>query len=104
MDRVIKNYLWSTLVVTMAIGAGFVAGWFITREFSPAAVGRWRQTAFMGGTGMLLVAGIGRLGWSIQTYKSQSPAEKIDRVIFWILSVGGTHLLVFDFALGKYTG
>jgi len=104
MGRVIKNYLWTVLVVTLAISAAFVAGRFITQEFLPTVVGRWRQIAFMAGTGMLLVAGIGRLGWSIQTYKGQSPAEKADRLIFWILSVGGTHLLVLDFALSKYSG
>jgi hypothetical protein len=101
MSRVIQNYLWTALVVTLALSSAYWASWFIAREFSPTEVDRGRQIAFAAGTAMLLVAGIGRLGWNIQTYKGQSAAEKADRLIFWVLSVGGTFLLVLDFALSK---
>ncbi len=45
------------------------------------------------GTGLLLVAGIGKLGWSIQTWDGETSAEKLNDCIFWIASYIGTFFL-----------
>jgi hypothetical protein len=50
------------------------------------------------------VAGIGRLGWSIQTIGGKSPPERLDQAIFFALSLSGTFLLVYDFFVGQLSG
>jgi hypothetical protein len=51
------------------------------------------------GTAILLVAGIGKLGWSIQTVGGTTPAEKLNEYIFWVLSCVGTFLVFVDIFL-----
>jgi hypothetical protein len=51
------------------------------------------------GTGFLLVAGIGKLGWSIQTFGGNTPAERLNEWIFLFLSLFGTFLLFIDLNL-----
>jgi len=48
------------------------------------------------GAGFLLVASIGKLGWSIQTWDGNTPAESLNEWIFIILSHIGTFLLFID--------
>ena len=48
------------------------------------------------GSGFLLVASIGKLGWSIQTYGGNTPAERLNEWIFLFLSRIGTFLLFID--------
>lgn len=48
------------------------------------------------GSGFLLVASIGKLGWSIQTFGGNTPAEKLNEGIFLFLSHIGTFLLFID--------
>ncbi len=61
-----------------------------------------KRVLFLLGTGALLVAGIGRLGWDIQTWDGNTPPEKLDGIIFWTLSLGGTFLLLLDFFITQY--
>jgi TRAP-type C4-dicarboxylate transport system permease small subunit len=51
------------------------------------------------GTAFLLVAGIGKLGWSIQTYDGTTPAENLNEYIFLVLSHIGTFLIFVDIFL-----
>ena len=44
-------------------------------------------------SGFLLLAGIGRVGWSIQTWGSKTPPENLDRMFFLCLSYIGGFLL-----------
>ena len=48
------------------------------------------------GAGFLLVASVGKSGWSIQTYGGNTPAERLNEWIFIILSHIGTFLLFID--------
>lgn len=57
---------------------------------------------FLAGTTMLLVAGIGRLGWDIQTWDGNTAREKLDFYVFMLLSLGGTFLLLLDFFITRY--
>ena len=51
------------------------------------------------GSALLLVAGIGKLGWSIQTYGGTTPAENLNERIFLVLSHLGTFLIFVDISL-----
>ena len=59
--------------------------------------------AFLLGTGLLFVAGIGRLGWSIQSIRGTTPPEQLDQWIFRVLSLFGTFFLIYHFAVGWLT-
>jgi hypothetical protein len=49
-----------------------------------------------------LVAGIGRLGWPIQTWSGDSQAERLDQGVFLFLSLLGTFLVVFEYLAGRF--
>jgi len=73
-----------------------------TQIYFPIIVNsQFRLWLFLIGTGLLLVAAIGRLGWEIQTWSGKTPKEKLDKTLFWIFSVSGTFLLIFDYCLGN---
>ena len=55
-----------------------------------------RMIEFLLASAFLLVAGIGRLGWSGQTWGGVTPAERMDQGIFLALSLIGTFLFVFE--------
>jgi hypothetical protein len=63
-------------------------------------VGRGIHLALLSvGAGLLLAAGIGRLGWAIQTIGGTSSSEALDKRIFTALSHGGTFLVAIDLFL-----
>jgi hypothetical protein len=100
MSQVLARYGLSLVAVTAAVVVGLVLAWAANTWFRPhiSAIRPW---AFILGVGLLLVAGIGRLGWDIQTWGGESPPERLDTWIFWILSSAGTVLLIVDYALAK---
>jgi hypothetical protein len=101
MNPVLLKYLKTVAIVA----ADFFAAWAVTRRMPRQFAWFRSQTTriflFLTGTGALLVAGIGRLGWAIQSWSGQSSSEHLDQGIFFILSVGGTFLLVLDYFLVK---
>jgi lipid-A-disaccharide synthase-like uncharacterized protein len=103
MTDVITKYVLTLFGVTVLLAVGMVVGRAAVLKFPRLASQPVRTAVFLIGTGMLLVAAIGRLGWSIQTMDSNSGPENLDAAIFWCLSVLGTVLLVFDFAVGQYS-
>lgn len=101
MDVVIFNYIKAAVIVVGDFGAAWAfARWARKRLplFRSKAI---RVILFLVGTGALFVAGIGRLGWDIQTWSGSSPAERLDQSIFIILSAVGTFLLMLDYFAGK---
>ncbi len=101
MGQVIINYLLTALYVLLSFSLSWLLAYVAIRKF-PKFVERTHDVAFLLGTGLLLVAGIGRLGWSIQTLDGTTSAEALDQDIFWVLSVFGTVLLVFEFAIQRF--
>ena len=101
IGRVVANYLLSALYVAMTFALAWLLAWLAMRNFPVLAGARARLIAFLLGSGFLLVAGIGRLGWSLQTYGGNTPPELLDQIIFWFLSFVGTLLLIYDFAIGR---
>jgi hypothetical protein len=101
MDMVIIYYLKAAGIVV----ADFIAAWAVARCVGKRCGWIRSQPAkvllFSVGTGALLVAGIGRLGWPIQTWSGESSSEHLDQCIFFLLSMGGTFLLMLEYFLPK---
>jgi hypothetical protein len=91
--KVIKKYL----ITALAVSGNIVLAWAVSRTLATPMT-RGCHLALLGiGTGFLLVAGIGRLGWAIQTLGGESPAEILDRRLSVALSHIGTFALALDF-------
>lgn len=101
LTRVIGNYLLAAIYVVLDFALAWAAAWVATRKAPNLASSRYRTVAFVFGSALLLIAGIGRLGWSIQSLGGVSPPEALDRSIFLGLSLVGTFLLVMEYALGR---
>jgi hypothetical protein len=104
MRHVVLIYLKSVgLVVAVFALAGLVAQ-FAATKWPKLCRGWFRVVAFLLGSGLLLAAGIGRLGWSIQTWSGDSQAERLDQFIFLFLSLLGTFLMTFEYLAGHFVG
>jgi len=93
-----KNIIYVSVVITIA----FFSAKYLSQFYPNILKPKIRLWIFFFGAGLLLVAAIGRLGWEIQTWATESPAEKLDQAIFWISSVTGTFLLIFDYCLSFF--
>lgn len=100
MGQVVCNYLLAAFYVLADFAAAWLVGWLAVRKLPALASDGTRAVTFLVGSGLLLVAAIGRLGWSIQTIAGVSPPENLDQGIFLILSLCGTFLLIYNFVVG----
>lgn len=103
MLTVVINYI----KVAGIVGFEMFLAWalvsqIIVPRFPRLTTDNAKRVLFLIGTGALLVAGIGRLGWDIQTWSGNTPPEKLDDFIFWTLSLVGTFLLLLDFFITQY--
>jgi|SRR3990172_10357439 len=100
MNAVVSNYLWSGVYVLL----DFVCAWavaFLLVRFRLCVSDTSRLVVFLLGTGILLVAAIGRLGWSIQTIGGATAQETLDQSIFFYSSLLGTFLLVLGYFVDR---
>ena len=96
MRIVICHYIKTFIHVAVNFSLAWVLVYFLKTKYPKLLTKRKRITFLIAGTGFLLVAGIGKLGWPIQTYNGDSLAEDINSWIFLILSHIGTFLLFID--------
>jgi len=90
VDTVTCNYA-NTFVAVLGVlaGAAMFAG--LIQRFlplllvSPLARSLW----ILAGTLALTTAGLGRLGWGIQSFGGTTPPELLDQTVFWCLSLFG---------------
>lgn len=101
MRGVVFNYVRSGLYVVIEFVFAWALVTFFLGKYSLWRSDRTRLVLFLLGTGILLVAGIGRLGWPIQTIGGSSPAEKVNQGIFLVLSLSGTFLLLLNYFLTR---
>jgi TRAP-type C4-dicarboxylate transport system permease small subunit len=101
MRQVVLNYLKSLGFVITAFAAAAVCARLATRKVPALCRGWIRVAAFLLGSGLLLVAAVGRLGWELQSWRGQSDAEILDLNIFVGLSLVGTFLVVFEYLAGR---
>jgi hypothetical protein len=101
MDVVCKYALTLILVACGIVLTCFVAK--VTAKRIPSlATNNMRLVYFLVGCCFLLVSAIGRIGWSIQTLAGDSPAERLDKTFFLILSGLGTFFLVLEYCIGRF--
>lgn len=95
MNEVVRNYAKTALFVAINISAAWVLATVLG-----SGISRWVHLVLLGtATGLLLVAGIGGLGWSIQTIGGSSVPERLNQRIFYCLSYLGTFLLILEIFL-----
>jgi hypothetical protein len=82
-------------------GAAWALAFFANRKCQFLVSDFVRCSTFLVGSGLLLIAGIGRLGWYIQSFGGETSPESLDKTIIIALSLFGTFLLIYNFALGK---
>jgi hypothetical protein len=98
MKTVILNYFKTAVIVAIEFLLAWVfAKWVICRYYPRFASKMTKLVLSLTGTGVLLVAGIGRLGWQIQTFAGTTPPECLDQAIFLVLSLCGTFLIVLGY-------
>ena len=102
MGQVVLNYLKSFGLVVAVFVLAAVASRLAATRARCLCHGQIRVFAFLLGSGLLLVAGIGRLGWPIQTWNGESQAEGLDMDVFLVLSLFGTFLVVFEYLVGRF--
>jgi len=102
MTSVILTYLKNMSFVSIGLLVSLFAAKYLPIHYPNIISPKFRTIIFLVGTGMILVAAIDRLSWDIQTWSGSSPAEKLDSHLFWIFSVIGTLLLVFDYCISFF--
>lgn len=94
LETVILYYLRILVLVASNFGLAWLIVYLSKSKCPKLLSERNRLICVIIGTGLLLLAGIGKLGWSIQSYDDKTTAEKLNDWIFWIVSYAGT-LLIF---------
>ena len=102
MKQVALNYVKSAGWVVAVFILAMLAARLASRKAQRLCRGRLRVVTFLLGSGFLFVAGIGRLGWQIQTWTSASQVETFDQNVFLTLSLLGTFLVAFEYLAGRF--
>ncbi|MBN1795812.1 MAG: hypothetical protein JW804_03995 [Sedimentisphaerales bacterium] len=90
--KVILHYLIAAVSVFINIALAYcTAKFLITKHSKP--INSYTTALLVLGTCLILIAGIGKLGWSIQTIGGNSIFEKLNNGLFWCLSHLGTFLI-----------
>jgi hypothetical protein len=91
VQQVIRKYV----IVGVAVAVLTALIWAVMG--TPRLTGR--PYLFVVGMWLLLVSGIGRIGWKAQTWGGHSRAEQVDGVLFVILAGLGSALLLAEYFL-----
>jgi hypothetical protein len=79
--------------VLLAIGGGWVLGWFLGCFIVPASKSVITGLQLLA-AGILLGATLSLVGWEIQTHKGQTLPEKVNQYVYRALYTIGTGILV----------
>jgi len=93
-----SKLLFYYLVVAISVVINIILAW-VTAKFILSKHNAWTRkkrltSLLVVGTGILLWAAIGRLGWSIQTFGGNSAREWLNIILFWSFSHIGTFLIL----------
>jgi len=101
MGKVIFHYLTTSLYVGINLVIVYIVVKFLLKCYPKILGGKFRLILLLFGTALLLIAGIGKLGWhsGITTYDGNSNPEKFNNVIFLILSHLGAFCIFLDLSL-----
>jgi hypothetical protein len=96
MKTVIVHYSWTSLYVVIAFILALVVSLILSKYCKRFIKSKLRIIPLLIGTSFLLIAGIGKLGWSAIAWSSDDPAAKLDDNIFYLLSYIGSFFLFLD--------
>lgn len=93
---VISHYFGAFIFVFILFLISLLVVCLLRTKWPKLLTEKYKTLSVIIGVGLLLVATIGRLGWSIQTFDGNTLGEKLNIWIFWIISCLGTFLLFVD--------
>ena len=102
MNVVLQHYLIASLTVVINFSIASVVAWLMEWKDPHIGILRNKFIIIIIGTIILLIAAIGKLGWSIQTWNGNTSIEQLNNQIFWILSHLGSFLIFFEIMLGYF--
>ena len=101
MGKVIFHYLKTSLYVGINLVIAYIVARNLLKCYPRILDGKFRLILLLIGTALLLIAGIGKLGWhsGITTYDGDSSPEKLNNVIFLMLSHLGAFCIFLNLSL-----
>ena len=101
MGKVIFHYLKTSLHVGTNLVIAYIVAMILFKCYPRILDGKFRLILLLIGAALLLIAGIGKLGWhsGITTYHGGSSPEKLNDAFFIILSGLGTFCIFLDLSL-----
>ena len=101
MEKVSFHYLKTSLYVGINFVVAYIVARLLLKCYPRILEGKFRLILLLVGAALLLIAGIGKLGWhsGITTYDGDSNPEKLNDVFFVILSYLGTFCIFLDLSL-----
>lgn len=101
MKKVSFHYLKISLQVGINLVVVYIVARLLLKCYPKILDGKFRSILLLIGAALLLIAGIGKLGWhsGITTYDGDSSSEKLNNAIFVILSYLGTFCIFLDLSL-----
>lgn len=96
MNIVIQHYLIASLTVVINFTIASVVAWLVEWKAPHIWILRNKFIIIIIGTMIFLIAAIGKLGWSIQTWNGNTSPEQLNNQLFWILSHLGSFLIFFE--------
>lgn len=100
MPQVLRAYFIAGFVALSALLLAVGTAWAITPRVAPS--GWFHGVLLVSSAILLFVAGVGRLGWNVQTWSGNTPTERFNLWTFRGLSFVGLYLLLLSRALGWF--
>jgi hypothetical protein len=93
---VLKHYIITLFWVLGNIGIAYISAKILQNYFSEYITEKKISIFLLIGLAIILTAGLGKLGWEIQTMSGTSPQESLNKIVFKIFSHIGTYILFTD--------
>lgn len=93
MGKIIFHYFIAAISVAVNLFCAWGVAQIIGNKCPKLKSNKHLSSLLIVSTVVLLIAGIGKLGWSIQTWDGESMPEHLNDVLFWAFSHIGTFLL-----------
>ncbi|NQT64798.1 MAG: hypothetical protein HQ554_01300 [FCB group bacterium] len=93
MCKVIFSYSMSIIIVILNIGFSRVGAKYILRHYAVLLNRKTFLLLTLLGTGLILIAATGKLGWAIQSVGGKTTPERLNNFLFWAFSQVGVFVL-----------
>ena len=99
MNDVFATYMWTSTWVLVEILFSWGLAKTVIRRWPRFVTRICKFLLIVTGTAFLLIAGVAELGWEIVTLEGDSPAEDLNKYLFWIFSMFGGFLVFLELFL-----